>query len=136
MPDDLAAAGHLDSDVPAEVFPAGAGVLARRDGADPVWDRSTATCRNVYCHGGGVGLAADTAPGRVTTPAWTRVGRAEAACGRCHGLPPRDGSHASTITIRDCATCHPGVDTAGNILFTGPAGAETSEHLDGIVDLR
>jgi predicted CxxxxCH...CXXCH cytochrome family protein len=136
VPADVESAGHIDSDLPAEVFPAGAGILARADGATPAWDRATATCTGTYCHGGGAGLAGDDAPGRIAAPTWTRVGRGEAACGRCHGLPPHDDAHAPDLTIADCTTCHPSVDAAGNVLFTGPAGAETTEHLDGTVDLR
>jgi predicted CxxxxCH...CXXCH cytochrome family protein len=136
VPASVTAPGHIDSERPAEVFPAGSGTLARADGAVPTWDRGTATCSDVYCHGGGAGLATDDAPGRVAVPTWTRVGRGEAACGRCHGLPPRDTVHAPTLGIADCTTCHPSVDAFGNVLFTGPAGAETTEHLDGTVDLR
>jgi predicted CxxxxCH...CXXCH cytochrome family protein len=136
VPTDVRSAGHIDSDLPAEVFPAGSGALARADGASPVWDRATATCSGTYCHGGGAGLVTDDAPGRIPAPTWTRVGRAEAACGRCHGLPPHDTVHDPDLGIADCTTCHPSVDATGTILFTGPAGAETTEHLDGTVDLR
>jgi hypothetical protein len=68
-------------------------------------------------------------------PVWTRVGFGEAACGTCHGVPPLDGVHAPTLTLGECHNCHPGtVDSFGNILITGPPGAETSEHIDGNVD--
>jgi hypothetical protein len=40
------------------------------------------------------------------------------------------------MQLTDCASCHPAtVDGFGNILRTGPPGAETSEHMDGTVDL-
>src|SRR5690606_5983260 len=49
------APGHLDSDLPAEVFPGGAAFagLAAADGATPVYDFESASCGGVYCHGGG-----------------------------------------------------------------------------------
>jgi len=123
VPAEVDAPGHIDSDLPAEVFPAGAGVLARAGGASPAWDRDAGVCRNVYCHGDGA-------------PRWTAVGRGEAACGRCHGLPPADGRHDPELGIADCTTCHSSVDDHGNILFTGDPGHEASLHLDGHVDLR
>jgi predicted CxxxxCH...CXXCH cytochrome family protein len=118
VPSEIAAAAHLDGDLIAEVFPAGAGVLARDDGADPTWDRGTGTCSGVYCHG-------------AATPRWTALGQGEAACGTCHGIPPADAFHAPTLTLTDCHDCHsPSVDPFGNIVFTG----DDSEHLDGDVD--
>lgn len=127
--------GHLDDDAIAEVFPGGGGPLAGADGAAPAWDRSAGRCAATYCHGGGDALAADGADGRVVAPRWTAVGEGEAACGRCHGLPPEDGVHPDA-TVAECTTCHPTVDGFGNILFTGPAGARHTGHLDGTVDLR
>jgi predicted CxxxxCH...CXXCH cytochrome family protein len=134
VPSDFATVGHID-DGPAEVFPAAAGDLARRDGAAPTWDRATARCSATYCHGGGDALSLDLGPDRIPQPSWTAVGQGEAACGRCHGLPPADGAHP-VATIAECTDCHPSVDGFGNILFTGPSGAEHTSHLDGIVDLR
>jgi predicted CxxxxCH...CXXCH cytochrome family protein len=128
---ELESIGHIDSAEPAEVFVVGSGMLARADGAMPAWDRTTGTCSGTYCHGAGQSLSADAAPDRITAPVWTHAGDGEAACGRCHGIPPIDGTHAPILTIADCATCHPAtVDDFGNILFTGLE----SEHIDGDVD--
>lgn len=120
-------AGHIDSPLPAEVFPSTA-TLARTAGAVPQWDRASATCGDVYCHGGGSRFAGDTSPGLLRTPVWTG-GDAEVYCGSCHGVPPT--THAPNLTIFDCATCHPSVDAFGNPIFTG----STSRHLDGVVDV-
>lgn len=129
VPATVLATGHLDSALPAEVFPPGSGTLARADGATPVWDR--VTCTNTYCHGGGTKLAADTSPGRITAPGWTSGG--QVFCGSCHGLPPTSTPHTPAMTIGDCVTCHAtSVDAFGNILFS--AGA--SQHLDGDVDVQ
>jgi predicted CxxxxCH...CXXCH cytochrome family protein len=130
VPTLVEAPGHIDSDLPAEVFPVGAGTVARADGASPAWNRTTATCTGSYCHGGGSHLAADPSPG-IRSPLWT-AGSSQVYCGSCHGLPPSDTFHAPTLTLSDCTTCHRSVDANGNIVMTG----QTSEHLDGITTFR
>jgi predicted CxxxxCH...CXXCH cytochrome family protein len=138
VPDKVRAPGHIDSDLPAEVFPKVPGVatLASTGGGQPAWDRMRGTCADVYCHGGGQKFAADAAVGLHREPAWTRVGLGEAACGTCHGLPPKDGIHPPAMLLSDCVNCHPrSVDAAGTIVLTGAPGAETSTHINGVVDL-
>ena len=104
--------GHIDSAAPAEVALNGGGS----------WDREDATCET-WCHG-------------ASRPVWTRVGQGEVFCGSCHGIPPVDGVHDPDLELGDCFGCHPDtVDQSGNILRTGPPGAETSQHMDGDVDL-
>lgn len=122
-------AGHIDTALPAEVFPAGSGTLARTDGAEPAWNRSSATCTNSYCHGGGAALASDTSLGLLRAPDWT-IGD-QAYCGACHGIPP--SSHAPSLGLGECSICHPSVDGFGNPLFDA-AGA--SRHLDGVIDVN
>lgn len=103
--------GHIDSAPPAEVVLAGGGT----------WDRAEASCQT-WCHGD-------------DEPVWTRVGQGEVFCGSCHGVPPEGGPHTPAMQLTDCAGCHPAtVDGFGNILRSGPPGAETSEHMDGDVD--
>lgn len=130
VPTAVADAGHIDTLLPAEVFPAGSGTLARADGAVPAWDGVTGTCSNVYCHGGGTRLSADASPEIVRAPDWT-AGDAQLYCGSCHGVPPT--SHAPGMSITDCATCHPSVDPFGNPILTGSPA--TSRHLDGVIDV-
>lgn len=104
--------GHIDSPAPAEVALAGGGT----------WDRAGASCET-WCHG----------PSR---PVWTRTGQGEVFCGSCHGIPPADDVHEPEMELDDCAGCHAQtVDQFGNILLGGPPGAETSQHMDGDVDL-
>ncbi len=121
--------GHIDTALPAEVFPAGSGTLARTDDANPSWDRIAGTCDNTYCHGGGNLLSADTSSGLVRSPAWT-ASTGQVYCGSCHGIPP--SNHAQNLTVRDCATCHPSVDAFGNPIIETDG---TSKHLDGVVDV-
>jgi predicted CxxxxCH...CXXCH cytochrome family protein len=108
VPATLTAPGHLDTTPPAEVL------------AALGWDRASQTCQSAACHGD-------------ARPVWTRTD--EAYCGSCHGLPPASPPHDASMAIASCTTCHPSsVDAFGNIRFSGPAGAQTSTHLDGVVD--
>lgn len=107
VPTAVGDAGHLDSAEPAEVVTA----LG--------WDRATATCTS-SCH-----LSA--------RPVWTDAGGAAAACGTCHGLPPASAPHTGAMTLASCTICHPSVDADGAIVFPTP---DTSEHMDGHLDLR
>jgi predicted CxxxxCH...CXXCH cytochrome family protein len=138
VPTALADAGHIDHDLPATVFPPAAltGSLSAADGAMPAWDHASARCANVYCHGGGATLSTDQSAGLERAPLWTG-GTSEAACGGCHGVPPVDGSHQSTMTLDHCADCHPKtMDASGAIIVSGAPGALTSMHINGVVDVQ
>jgi predicted CxxxxCH...CXXCH cytochrome family protein len=136
QPTALRDVGHLDSAGPAEVFPAVTGVaeLARADSAQPTYAVATATCSNVYCHGGGTLAAMDTSPSRVTTLSWTS-GLA-LTCGTCHGAPPNTAAHAGSTTLASCATCHAAtVSALGNLVVTQQAdGGLATTHLNGRVE--
>jgi predicted CxxxxCH...CXXCH cytochrome family protein len=93
----------------------------------PAWDRLTGTCTGAYCHGNGIYLSADPIAGTLRTPDWT--GSNQAYCGACHGVPPT--THAQSLTLGDCARCHPSVDAQGNPIVDGV----TSRHMDGVVDV-
>jgi predicted CxxxxCH...CXXCH cytochrome family protein len=127
VPTAVGDAGHLDTTLPAElVF----GALATSDGAQPAWDRTSATCTTVYCHGGGAKLSTDAWADKLSAQSWTTTTGATVYCGACHGLPPVDGVHVPTQTLTDCATCHPGtVGPFGNILVAN------GKHINGAVDL-
>jgi len=136
VPTSVYAAGHVDSDLPAEV-PMN-GLLARTSSPGimptPSHDYSALTCSNTYCHGN---WQADSASspnkfaytaafmtGSNATPVWTG-GSSEAACGTCHGLPPT-GHMATTIT--NCVNCHLGVvDAQGKI-------DDKSLHMNGKIN--
>jgi predicted CxxxxCH...CXXCH cytochrome family protein len=130
VPAAVADEGHIDSEWPSEVI---FGSLSTARGASPSWDRESASCAGVYCHGG-ANLGVDLAPSVVRAPSWTSIDESAVVCGACHGVPPEDAAHAALgeIGIRDCAHCHPSVDDFGNVLFSGA----TTLHLDGAVDVR
>jgi predicted CxxxxCH...CXXCH cytochrome family protein len=129
-------AGHVDSDLPAEVPMDGP--LTRTVTAVtplPAHDFGALTCANTYCHGNWVFRKADSRmpfiftdsviTGANASPLWTG-GAAEAACGTCHALPPA-GHRPAAIT--ECAACHsPVVDGAGKI-------ADKSLHVNGKVEV-
>jgi predicted CxxxxCH...CXXCH cytochrome family protein len=122
LPQQLHDPGHIDHDLPAIVFPDGTSALARSGGAKPSFDAASATCSDVWCHGGG-GLASDLSANVVRTPSWTGP---PVICGACHGIPPVDASHTPLMTLGQCADCHAAsIDAKGTLL---------SHHLDGVVD--
>lgn len=121
VPEAVSSVGHIDSALPAEVVFSG---LAQAGGDLPVWSREQASCSGTYCHG-------------QATPVWTRFDLGEAACGTCHDLPPQDNNHTESMPPFSCATCHPQtVDAFGNIRITGGPGAESSFHINGVVDAQ
>ncbi len=137
VPEAVLAAGHVDNSPGAEVFPDVPGFASRAlaRGAEPVYDRATATCQDVYCHGGGPALQSDQAPSINRNPVWNQVGTGQASCGSCHGLPPTTGFHNPSMTRKDCHFCHADtVDAAGFVIVTGAPGQETSTHINGVVD--
>ncbi|HET7787084.1 MAG TPA: CxxxxCH/CxxCH domain-containing protein [Myxococcales bacterium] len=130
VPADVHSPGHIDHALPATVTFSG---LAVNDGASPTWDRASATCSSTYCHGGGLKMAADTAF-KLRKPNWT-LGTSQAFCGSCHGLPPTTAAHAGVV-FPDCNRCHSSTVAAnGGIIVSGPPGARTSTHLNGVIDV-
>ena len=111
-------AGHLDSELPAEVpF----GELARNEGAEPLWDADGAQCSNTYCHG------AFKYGNRDNDPIWTNVGAGQAACGTCHGLPPpAETGHAQSD---QCSQCH------GSVIDEDRGFKDRTLHMNGKANL-
>jgi predicted CxxxxCH...CXXCH cytochrome family protein len=119
-PADALAGGHLDGGTADLTF---SGIATARN-ATPAWDRATATCSNVYCHGGTMG------GGTRTAPVWTRVGQGEADCGTCHGLPPPSPHPTASADLTRCTTCHPDtMNEAGSVIAPSAGG----KHLDGLI---
>src|SRR6266496_1285077 len=81
------------------------------------------TCSNVYCHGATLkGQTQDL----ITAPSWGAVGQNQAACGRCHAIPPAD--HPSGLTALNCVRCHaPAIDAQGQL--------DPALHVNGEVNL-
>jgi len=114
--------------------------------ADPGWNRTTITCSTSWCHGGyrgtftywfddgsGTQVQIDFAyAGKAARPTWTKVDGTQAACGTCHGAPPRgsvwhSGLHGGG---NGCDLCHPGTKRDGTG-FT-----DSSRHVNGLVDVE
>lgn len=103
------------------------GPVAQQGTYDPL----TATCSNVYCHGGT--LEPDNEGGGAPTiraPQWTVVDGTQAGCTlSCHTHPP-GGTHD---ILTDCPTCHG--EVIASFDETDPASsvfADPSKHIDGI----
>ncbi len=88
--------------------------LATVGGATPVFDRTTETCSNTYCHGSTLGRG-----GTNHTPSWTNP--TPVTCTTCHGAPPPP-PHPQDA---DCIRCHPG--------YTATTVRKTT-HVNGISD--
>ncbi len=135
VPQNLNDPGHIDSTLPAEVFPQGAGAVARADGAVAMFDRTTGTC-TTYCHGAGEGAKKDQSATLMRTPTWTG-GTPQILCGNCHGIPPVDENHAAGTQLNQCHTCHGAtIDDTGRLRIEPDGdGVLRSTHIDGKVQL-
>ncbi|MFL5260945.1 MAG: CxxxxCH/CxxCH domain c-type cytochrome, partial [Anaeromyxobacteraceae bacterium] len=113
-------AGHIDAGQASLAF----GALATANGAAPAWDRTSATCSGVYCHG------ATLTGGGKPTPAWT--GAASLTCSSCHGFPPASGHPTVNVSAgaAACNGCHP-----GTVLASGAIDVARGLHINGTVDL-
>ncbi len=139
VPTVVTSPGHIDSALPAEVFPTGvmATSLAFRDGAQARYEPQAATC-TAYCHGAGASMPLDA--GTVQrTPRWAATGTRTLGCGTaCHALPPDDGTygHSAAVTASQrCSSCHGGTvtDDGGIRFFDLPDGGRATTHIDGRV---
>lgn len=119
VPATLKSAGHIDSDQPAEVtFSA----LASSGKTKPVWDRTKATCTNVYCH--------FQDGGKVKSWAWTAKATPSLSCDSCHGLPPaKIGGVYTHPASTACSACHVSAYDSS----TGKL--DPTKHINGKVDL-
>jgi len=126
IPTQLSSLGHLGT-LPAEVvFNDTLARLATGGGTTvpkPSYDSSTLKCSNTFCHGNWKIRKATSSSqfvyadsvmvGANDSPVWTG-GSAAAACGTCHGIPPK--GHLA-LAVSSCGTCHVGVvDNDGHIV--------------------
>lgn len=98
---------------------------------NPVWDRNTATCSSVYCHG-------TFREGNVNAVGvWTNPN--SVVCGTCHGDPltgnptPRTNGiftepHYSFMTIQSCYICH------GTVINPQGVMVDKTLHLNGEIN--
>ncbi len=90
--------------------------VATAEGNSPIWDRSTGTCRNVYCHGG-------ASTGEIS---WTDQSGTPGQCGFCHAIPPP--SPHPQFSIDKCYICHADVVDQNGDIINGEL------HINGQVD--
>ncbi|MGE5682632.1 MAG: cytochrome c3 family protein [Bacillota bacterium] len=142
LPQGTFAAGHIDTQLPAEV--ALNGPLGNKN-ATPAYDANNLTCANTYCHGNfsftkaqrpaenQYAYTADKIVGISFSPKWNLVDGSQKACGSCHGLPPQGHiGYPNGFPVTACGNsgCHNGVvDASGKIL-------DKTKHINGVVNVR
>jgi predicted CxxxxCH...CXXCH cytochrome family protein len=137
VPGNVFAPGHMDSPSPAEVPMASARARIASGGQtpSPAYDAQTGRCGNTFCHGTWQ-LQRSASPnafvytdavmeGARYAPAWNG-GAAEAACGTCHGLPPK-GHIAFPLTA--CIGCHDDVTDANGAILN------KAKHMNGKINM-
>ncbi len=136
VPEEYRSPGHIDSNLPAEVFPPEERFvsLAQAQGAVPSYDHETGRCSGVYCHGAGLKLWGDRSPTLQRQPTWTAPAEGQAECGSCHGEPPEDGMHRAEWPLTLCHQCHAGTLDDQGVILLDEAGE--SLHVNGRIDLQ
>jgi predicted CxxxxCH...CXXCH cytochrome family protein len=140
VPGSVYMAGHIDSDLPAEVVISGglAGADPTGSFGAPAYDFQSVTCQSVFCHGAWSldkasspypdSYAGDVMEGNNYAPTWTG-GEDQATCGTCHGLPPT-GHVAAEPTECGNAGCHPGVVDPDGVID------DVQLHINGRVNVN
>ncbi len=142
VPAQVSSPGHIDAPFAVQVvFNGPASRLVTGDGTNvpqPSYDQGATKCNNTFCHGNwvvreatspvypdiGHNMYTDTVMvGANASPSWTG-GDAGAACGTCHGIPPK--GHV-VVPITACSGCHFDVDSNGNII-------DPSKHMNGKIN--
>ncbi|UCD37547.1 MAG: CxxxxCH/CxxCH domain-containing protein, partial [Fidelibacterota bacterium] len=102
VPDSMWAATHIDDTPNAEVtFNS---LATGNDSLNTTWERGTATCGQVYCHGS---FTYGSVVGNDESWTWTETVTGD-LCGTCHGLPPT--GHITGDGIERCGEyCHSNV---------------------------
>ena len=123
--------GHIDHTITPEIT---WGPLATSLGANPAWNRSSATCSSTYCHGGGL---LPNARGTNSTPTWTTVDQSQVTCSSCHGYPPSIQPHYGSMGSNNlCYNCHMDSGSARSTIQNQPQiDHSTGLHMDGALQL-
>lgn len=98
----------------------------------PQWNRASATCDNVYCHGAfewpehddNFAYTDSVIAGNNVSVVWNLVGTNQAACGTCHGLPP-----TGHVNFANCSACHSSVVNSDLEIIN------KALHINGLIDL-
>ncbi len=137
VPKNYLDAGHMDSDLPAEVMFSNLAITNIASNAS--YDHSTGTCSNTYCHGNfefskdssdlQFMYTEDKMVGNNMDVVFNKVDGSQAECGSCHGLPPK-GHIESALSNCGNVGCHIGiVDAEGNII-------DKEKHINGKKNVR
>jgi hypothetical protein len=107
--------------------------------SSPAYNYGDNRCSNTYCHGGFKFKKSDAPAnhqyiytedqmtGNNYSPKWNKVDGGEAACGTCHGLPPK--GHIQ-VDLKFCVNCHGSViNEAGQII-------NKTKHINGKIDMN
>lgn len=90
------------------------GALSTTDNMNPVWDKETKGCSNIYCHG-------NSLPGGGLSRSWDNTEQS-IECISCHTELTQNSIHNTHATIlQNCSECHPSIESS-------------SEHINGIKD--
>lgn len=130
VPSSVYEAGHLDSDLPAEVVFLGFRSSKSTAGFTPSYSTSTGTCSNSYCHGN------FTNGNPTNAVAWSGFTSAAIECGTCHGDPSRatlaeralpktsaeGGTHPNNL---NCSGCH------GDVVNASLSFVNAGKHING-----
>jgi predicted CxxxxCH...CXXCH cytochrome family protein len=135
VPSTTYAAGHLDTERPAEVVFNGNLADLPTPGVipNPTYSTTSLNCSNTYCHGSFRNGNASNAP------TWNGAAGTGAECGTCHGttsggtlaekaLPKTAAGGGTHPPYSRCETCHTSVNAS--LAFTN-----SNKHVDGLVEL-
>ena len=141
VPTSVYEAGHLDSNLPAEVSLSNLAVANIASNAS--YNAADGSCANTYCHGNFEFDKTDAAAqdtfifvsdkiiGNNKTVSWTKVDGTQAKCGTCHGTSESIAPEGHLqLPINACFNCHGDVvDENGNII-------DQTKHINGIINAR
>jgi predicted CxxxxCH...CXXCH cytochrome family protein len=119
VPTQVLAAGHIDSEPPAEVDFGG---VAEAFSASPAFDG--VSCGGTWCHGGKTAFGFPSG-GSDTAPSWN-LPLQGSGCTTCHAMPPPTPVHPPGPIF--CSPCHSNVIGLGDFI-------DPSRHVDGFIDL-
>lgn len=106
---------HFDGIEHAEVI---FGELATDSGElSTSWNRTTASCSQVYCHGSFTLGSGGQITGKSDPVVWTEVNPDPAACDFCHDLPPAGHPQVPDTTPGSCAQCHGSVVNSNGVII-------------------
>ncbi|MDD8018271.1 MAG: CxxxxCH/CxxCH domain-containing protein [Bacteroidota bacterium] len=129
VPSKMTDAGHIDTTPHAEVRFDSTSIFYK---ANAVYNNTTGTCANTYCHG-------NFKNGNAQTMTWTDTTATAVQCGTCHGdvtktilaekaFPKSGHPTISAIVSTECVKCHSAVIDA-NMAIINPA-----KHINGRID--